>query len=140
MVNQRQFKFKASKYLALILIAVHGTTLAALYPLNFPDWAKIALSALVLSSLLYHLSRDALLLAPSSGVALMFEGDQIVLTTRNGEHIAGKILADSLVTPLLTVLNILPLNTRLSRSVIILHDSLDAESFRQLRVRLKWGM
>jgi toxin CptA len=48
-------------------------------------------------------------------------------------------LRDSLVTPYLTVLNVLPQGARFSRSVVILPDSLDAESFRQLRVWLKWG-
>jgi len=47
--------------------------------------------------------------------------------------------SDSLVTPFITVLNVLPQGARLARSVVILPDSLDAESFRQLRVWLKWG-
>jgi len=62
-----------------------------------------------------------------------------VLTQHNGDQLTGKILRDSLVTPFLTVLNILPRNTRLAHSLVILPDSLDAASFRQLRVWLKWG-
>ena len=136
---QQQFKLQPSHYLAAMLIAAHGATLAALFPLAFPIWAKIALAFLVLLSLGYHLRREALLSAPSSTVALMFEGDQVVLDTRGGEQLTGQILRDSLVTPYLTVLNVLPQGARFPRNVVILPDSLDTESFRQLRVWLKWG-
>jgi hypothetical protein len=136
---QQQFKFQPSYYFAAMLVAAHGVTLAALFPLAFPIWAKTALAFFVLLSLGYHLRREAWLSAPSSTTALMLEGDQVVLTTRNGEQLSGKILRDSLVTPYLTVLNVLPRGARMARSVIILPDSLDTESFRQLRVWLKWG-
>ena len=136
---QRQFKLLPSHYLAAMLIAVHGITFAALFPLALPIWAKAALAPLMLFSLAYHLRRDAWLSAPSASVELVLEGDRIVLTTRGGEQLAGQMLSDSLVTPFLTVLNVLPQGARLARSVVILPDSLDAESFRQLRVCLKWG-
>jgi len=136
---QRQFKLNPSHYLAAILIAAHGITLAVLFPLEFPLWAKTALALVVLLSLGYHLRRDAWLSAPAAGVGLMLDGDQVVLTTHSGKMLSGQILRDSLVTPYLTVLNILPQGARIARSVVILPDSLDAESFRQLRVWLKWG-
>ena len=136
---QRQFKLQPSRYLAVILIAAHGIALAALFPLALPVWAKVALAPLILFSLMYHLRRDAWLSAPSASVELALEGDRVVLATRGGEQLAGQILRDSLVTPFLTILNILPQGVRLARSVVILPDSLDAESFRQLRVCLKWG-
>jgi toxin CptA len=139
MSMQRQFKLQPSHYLAAMLIAAHGATLAALFPLAFPIWAKTALAFFVLLSLGYHLWREAWLFAPSASVALLLEGDQVVLSTRGGEQLTGQILRDSLVTPYLTVLNVLPQGARFSRSVVILPDSLDAESFRQLRVWLKWG-
>jgi len=136
---RRQFKLQLSRYLAAMLIAAHGVTFAALFPLALPIWAKAALASLMLLSLAYHLWRDAWLSAPSASVALMLEGDRVVLATRGGEQLAGRMLRDSLATPFLTVLNVLPQGARLARSVVILPDSLDAESFRQLRVWLKWG-
>jgi len=136
---QRQFKLQPSHYLAVMLIVAHGATLSAIFPLIFPVWAKMALAFFVVLSMVYHLRREALLSAPSSCVALMLEGDQWELTTCGGDHLTCQILRDSLVTPYLTVLNILPQGARFARSVVILPDSLDAESFRQLRVWLKWG-
>ncbi len=72
-------------------------------------------------------------------MALLLEEEQAVLTLRGGDQLAGQVLRTTLVTPFLTVLNVRPQGARLARSVVILPDSLNAESFRQLRVRLKWG-
>ena len=136
---QRQFELHPSHYLAAMLMAAHGATLTAIFLPAFPIWAKTALAILLLFNLGYCLRRAAWLTAPSASVALTLEGDQAILTLRNGEKLTGQILRDSLVTPYLTVLNVLPQGARSARSVVILPDSLDAESFRQLRVRLKWG-
>lgn len=136
---QQQFQLQPSRYLATILIVAHGAAFAALLPLALPAWSKVVLALLMLFSLMYHLRRDAWLSAPSSGTALILEGDRVVLATRGGKQLAVRVLRDSMVTPLITVLSVLPQGARFARSVIILPDSLDAESFRQLRVRFKWG-
>ena len=137
---QQQFNLQPSRYLAATLIVAHGVAIAALFPLAFPVWAKLALACVMLFSLVYHLRRDAWLSAPSSSKVLTLKSEQVVLTTHGGEPLAGQVLRDSMVTPLITVLNILPQGAHFARSVVILTDSLDAESFRQLRVWLKWGM
>ncbi len=136
----QQFELQPSHYLAAVLIVAHGTALAALLPLVFPAWSKLALIFLIIFNMMYHLRRDAWLSVPSSGMALMLEGDRVVLTMRGGEQLVGQVLRDSLVMPFITVLNILPQDARFARGLVILPDSLDAESFRQLRVWLKWGL
>lgn len=136
---QRQFKLNPSRYLAAALVAAHGATLALLVPLALPGWAKMALSIVILFSLAYHLRHDALLSSKSAVAALKLEKEQVVLTLRGGDQLVGQVLRDSLVTPFIAVLNVRSQGARLARSVIILPDSLDAESFRQLRVWLKWG-
>lgn len=136
---QRQFNFQPSIYLATALVAMHGAAMAALLSLALPSWVQVAMVFFLLYGLLHHLWRNAGLFAPSSNVSLMMDGDRIVLTSRNGKQVTGKVMPDSLVTPLLTVLNVLPQDTHWTRSVVILPDSMDAESFRLLRVCLKWG-
>lgn len=136
---RQQFKLQPSRYLAAVLVAAHGATLAVLVPLALPVWTKAALSIVLLFSLAYHLHRDALLSSKSAGMTLTLEEDHAVLTLRGSDQLAGQVLRDSLVTPYITVLNFLPQGARLARSVVILPDSMDAESFRQLRVWLKWG-
>ena len=136
---QRQFNLQPSIYFTIALVASHGVALAVLAPLALPLWARILPALLVLISLLYHVWHDAWLLALSSNKTLLLDGDMILLVARNGDQVTARVLADSLVTPFITVLNLLPQGSYLARSVIILPDSLDAESFRQLRVRLRWG-
>lgn len=136
---QRQFNLQPSIYFTIALVASHGVALAVLVPLALPLWARILLALLVIISLLYHVCHDAWLLALSSNKSLLLDGDMVQLVARNGDQVTARVLADSLVTPYITVLNVLPQGSRLARSVIILPDSLDAESFRQLRVWLSWG-
>lgn len=135
---QRQFNLQPSIYFTIALVVSHGIALAALVPITLPLWARILLAALVLVSMLYHLWHDAWLLALSSNKTLLLDGDSVLLVARNGDQVTARILADSLVTPFISVLNVLPQGAYLARSIIILPDSLDAESFRQLRVWLKW--
>jgi toxin CptA len=137
---QRHYQFRPSRYLAALLFAAHGATLAVLFLLPLPLWTIAALAMLILFSMAYHVWRDAWLAAPSSAVALKLEDEHAVLTTRAGRQVEGTVLGDSFVTPYLTVLNVLPDGARMARSIVILPDSLDAESFRQLRVWLKWGV
>lgn len=136
---QRQFNLKPSIFLAIALGASHVAVLGILTLLALPLLVRAGLALAVLVSLIYHLWHDAWLLARSSNQTLLLEGDKVQLITRNGDQIAARVLDDSLVTPFMTVLNLLPQGAYLARSVIIMPDSLDAESFRQLRVWLRWG-
>lgn len=136
---QSNFQLRPSRYLAVALIAAHGAAFAALLPQTLPAWAKAALALILLLSLIYHLRRYAWLSAPDSCIALRLEGDQVTVATRVGAEWTGTVSSNTLVTPFLTVLNVMPQGARFSRSVIIMQDSLDREAFRQLRVNLKWG-
>ncbi|MFZ1547389.1 MAG: protein YgfX [Candidatus Nitrotoga sp.] len=135
---QRQFNLQPSIYFTIALVASHGVALAVVAPLALPLWARILLALLVIISLLYHVWHDAWLLALSSNKTLLLDGDMVLLVARNGDQVTARVLADSLVTPLITILNVLPQGAHLARSIIILPDSLDTESFRQLRVWLRW--
>jgi len=58
---------------------------------------------------------------------------------QDGNWREAKVLGSCLVLPYLTVLNLKVLNTSLPFNVLVLPDSVDAKSFRRLRVWLKWG-
>ncbi len=135
---RQQVELSPSRYLALILIAAHGAA-AAVPLLLLPLWAG-ALVASLLSLNLYHsLLRDAWWRLAHSCAGLVLEDAQAEIVRRDGACQPCRILPGSLVTPWLTVLNLLPEGARYACSVIILPDSLDAESFRRLRVWLKWS-
>lgn len=135
---QRRFEFHPSHVLTAALAVAHITVLAALLPLALALWAKLALAVVIVTSLAYHVWLDAQRTAPSSSTALVLEGDRVMLVMRDGQQFAVSVSKDSLVTPWLTVLNVAPLGARTTRRILILPDSMDAESFRQLRTWLKW--
>lgn len=61
-----------------------------------------------------------------------------MVTTRSGLEFAGLVMSDSVVTPYMTLLRILPQGAHLTRNVVIFPDAIGAESFRELRVALRW--
>ena len=133
------FEFKPSRYLAVMLGAAHAAFLIVLPLLALPFWAKSLLLLSLMFSLGYYLRRDAWLLAADSCVGLLLHESEAVLILRDGRQLHGTLAADSLVTPLLTVLNVSLPERFAARSVVVLPDSMAAEAFRQLRVWLKWG-
>ena len=69
---------------------------------------------------------------------LRLEDDRIVLGYRNGGILSGTLQSGSVVTPYLVVLNVRIQGWYFNRNVLMMPDSMDAESFRRLRVALKW--
>lgn len=135
---QQCYTLLPSRYLALLLSLAHAVSLFALSVLALPLWVLLTLGLLLLLNLGYQLCLRAWLIAPSAVVAFRLEDDGVSLNTRAGLQLAAKLCGNSLVTPYFTVLSVLPQGARLARSVLILPDSLDAESFRRLRVYLQW--
>ena len=137
---QQRFEFRPSRQLAVVLVGVHVLACLALLPLALPLWAKLALPAVLIISAAYHLWRYAWLRAGQAVTSLVVEGDEVRLLRRDGTERVARVMQDSLVTPLLSVLILLPEGARRACSVVILADSLDAESYRRLRVWLRWGL
>ena len=105
-----------------------------------PWWAALPGFAVILYGMIGFLLRDARLASKQSCVAFRLEGqDAIVLILRNGMHLQGRVSADSLVTPYLVILNVKVGERRGVRSVPVLSDAMGADSFRRLRVALRWG-
>ena len=134
------FKLYPSHICSALLFFVYTLTILIVFMLPMVVLTKVALAALLSCALFYSVSRDAWLLLPLSPVAIRIEGDQITLITRGGSELQGEISGNSVVTPFLTILHVLPQALRGVRYVVIFPDSMDKERFRELRVRLKWGV
>lgn len=119
-----------SRYLLIYLLLVHALALLVLVgPIELPAWLRFVMAAAVISSFLWQVSR----LPPRR---LMWEtDDDWQLLFQDGSEQNGELRPDSYVSPLLVVLRFrLPAGG--TRSVLILPDMLDRQSFRRLRVRL----
>jgi toxin CptA len=135
---QRHFTFHPSNYLTLIIVVAHAVVMAALLFVPIPKVALVALLMVLAASAAYYALRDARLGLESSWVALRLENDRVVLVNRKGEEWTGALLRGSVVTAQLAVLNVLIQDPRRRCNVVLMPDSMGAESFRQLRVALKW--
>lgn len=98
-----------------------------------------ALVGLLLLNLMRTLWCDALLRSHQSCIALRCDGDVVKLELRDGKAVSVTLASESLVTPWLVLLVVVPEGGAGEHRLLILPDSLDAESFRQLRVWLRWG-
>ena len=99
---------------------------------------------LILVSTSYFVMLDGLLSLPRSWKLLRIniEGE-CHLTQKNDENFVVHIMPDSFVSAYLTVLRVAPEEYRWFkvwqyRYILLLQDNIDAESFRQLRVYLRW--
>jgi toxin CptA len=127
-----------SVYLALCLIFSHTVVLVSLFFILLPNFV-LSLLYLVLSfSLFYYILRDAMLKLSRSWVAFRLEQDRIVLIRRDGHEWAGKLLDSSFTTPYLVLLNFSGGRWFEKTSLILMADSVNAQSFRQLRIILNW--
>ena len=137
---RRYYTLRPSRLLALSLVLLCSASLAALWSLSLPVMGSLVLAMAVLLWGGYRLSLDANLRLRHSCVAFRLEeGEELVLVLRNGRHLPCRMSGDSLVTPWLVVLNVVSGEQRWGRSVVILQDAMGAESFRRLRVALRWG-
>lgn len=139
--------FKSSFTLSAIVVLMSLIMSSILIPLNLYWQIKLVLVTVVALAAIYTVSRYGLLCLPSSYVALMVNAkNELQITRRDGVQLTDlSVTVDSVVTPVLTVIayhqkNATLLNRVFCARLIILPDALDAESYRQLRVWLRWGI
>lgn len=119
----------------------HGFAAAAILPtiLNYPVTITIATMLLLMSSLAHNVWRHAWLQSAQSVVSLRLTGKnacEVRLLSNN--RLNYMIDAGTFVAPYLTVLSLKTNRCFQRRTIVILPDSVDRESFRQLRVWLRW--
>lgn len=130
--------FNRSRQLTIALVLMYGAALACWLLLPLPIWARIAGFFLMVLSAAWSLAQHAWLATRYSVVGLYCDaGGGAQLEQRNGSVTEARVLGDSFVTPLLTVIHFkLPDGKR--AHTLIVPDKALPEPYRQLRVWLKW--
>ena len=122
------------------LTLLHAATSAPLWWMEMPLTFKAAFTlALALHGwcTVRHL---ALLAAAGSVVAVDLEGvGRCALTQRSGRVLHGTVSGSTLVTGGLVILAVKVAHFAPPRRVVIASDMVDAETFRRLRVLLRWA-
>lgn len=136
---QRYYKLRSSRSLALLFLLFSMALLFTIWSLPLSFECASALTVIVLCYALYGILIDANLDLRHSCVAFRLEGEGVVLALRNGDHLTGRLCDDSVVTPYLVILNVVLDKRNRRRSLVILPDVMGRESFRHLRIALRWG-
>lgn len=116
---------------------MHLGALLISFFLEVPLWVKVLVTLLILLSMLHSLRKHAFRAMPDVVSNLVWEeGDDWVITLKNGTEHTAQMTTDGFISPWMTVLNFID-EAKRKRSVVLLPDSVTQDSFRQLRVRLR---
>jgi hypothetical protein len=137
---QRDFTFNASLLLTLCVFLGHSLAIGALVLVPIPKVETALLVIVLVLSATYYWLLVAQLALANSWLAMRLEDECIVLFNRKGDEFIGKLLGSSFITPHLVIMQVALPNYRLKQNVVLMQDSMDKESFRQLRVAVKWGV
>ena len=129
---------RPSRYLAAWILLLHLGVFGVVWAWGF-DWlVNLSAFALVLMHLVFAIRRRLLRTAPGSLVRLTIDGEGLWnLEYRDGHTTRASLSARSFVSPWLTVLSFDQRLPARCSSLVLLPDSLDGESARRLRIRLR---
>lgn len=129
-----------SRRLLLLLVASHLVALLLTVSSAAPWWSQLLLICVFVGSFLFYFFRDVRRQLGFSIVRATWQSDGgWLLDLRDGRTLAAELAADTVFTRRLIILNFKMTELRGSRSVFLFADSLPAEIWRRLCVRLKTG-
>ena len=129
---------KPSRILISLLSAGHLGAVLVLIPLDLPLLVKLLIAAVLAVSLWVALRKQPGSVAEGGVRSLIWQADgQWLLETADGEQWPATLHQSTYVHPWMVVLNFRQEGKPGLLSVVLAPDSLDAETFRELRVRLK---
>ncbi|HWQ39421.1 MAG TPA: protein YgfX [Burkholderiales bacterium] len=133
-------QLKPSRQLVVLLSLAHVLAGLAAGTLPLAPGVGLLLIGLIAGSLIHALRLHALRSAARACVALRVPADAAAaeLTLRSGAIVRGRILGDSVVSPLLTVVNIRREDTARRVSLVLLPDGAPSDALRALRVWLRF--
>ncbi|MDT8363217.1 MAG: protein YgfX [Nitrosomonas sp.] len=141
-MSDLHLQLHTSRQLTWLMLMAHGFAAVVFLPmtLNYPVVITVCAILLLTLSLVYYLQRYAWLLSAQSIVSLHLTARttcQVRLLSNDCLDCAIDV-GTTFVAPYLTVLSLKTNRIFRRRTVVILPDSVDPESFRQLRVWLRW--
>lgn len=128
---------RSSRHLAMALFFLHGMALVVAANLTVPGWASIVLAVAVLANFYTTFTVHILGRGKNGILSLVWDdkGDWLLINGAQ-EELQASLLPSSYVHAQLIVLNFL-LNGGGRRTAILLRDSLDHKTYRDLLVRMR---
>ncbi len=126
-----------SRALTTLLLVAHAASGILLAILPLPIGFKAVGIAVIVIAAWHYVRRYGLLNTRSAirELRLLSEGKLEIL---RGDWQSAKVVGEQFIHPMLTIIRCRAESSRRPIAIVILPDMLDAESFRALRVRLKW--
>ena len=139
MVQRLSLRLGPSRLLATVLAGAHIVAGAALWLAPVPVIYALVCSVVLSVHLVWVVRRHALRTDDRALINLDLTDDgSVSVCTRAGLRRAYHVAGSTFVSPRLTVLNLRSETAPWTRHVLIPVDSVDADSFRRLRVWLRW--
>ena len=129
---------RPSRGLLSLMLFAHGGAIAVVLAISEWSWLlRLFLVMAVLAGLWFTLGGLSWRRSSTCIRRLIWQAEnQWRLELCNGEVLAARLQPSSFMYPWLVVLNLRVEGRRLPRSLVLARDSLDAATFRRLRVRL----
>lgn len=131
------FVIKPSGAFVLLLISMHLLVILSVCLTNLMLWARLGLSVAILISLFHQLYRHAW--ARQSWRTFSLDKKTVVVNTLGGDQVSGELTHQTVITPYCVVLCARLDGFRLPVCQVIFRDAMQADAFRELRVRLKFS-
>lgn len=132
------FILQTSQLMKYFLLIIHLVSVSVLLILPLELGLKYVLSALCLLNLFETWRRYVGFRGQVITKMWLRDSNIWQLETARGERFVAKLSGESICTPFLVILNFRRSKHWLKTSVVIPKDALDEDSFRRLRVRLRF--
>ncbi|WP_455201660.1 protein YgfX [Kaarinaea lacus] len=144
-----RFKIVPSRLLIAIVTVMHLGAIGLLLPASLPLWTIVVSCLAITVSLLVSWSRAGWItrqlslssIWPNFAEAVWDEADHWQLIDEHQQIYPAKLMPSTYVSAQLVVINLrldnIPWYCRF-RAIVLLPDNIDSESFRRLRIRLRW--
>ena len=147
--SQLRFKIYHSRILFTLVGLMHLVAIALLIPASLPLWAILICSLIITVSLVVSCSRTGWITGRFSLAAIWpkftefvwDEVDQWQLIDEDQHIYPAVLMPSTYVSARLVVINLRLENNAWycrHRAIVLLSDNVDHESFRRLRIRLRW--
>jgi hypothetical protein len=136
---QMHYKLRPSQYFAFSLCIASSLPLGLLFILPLDLMLRVVLGLFVFAACVTVWLRDARLTLSRSCIEFRLEESGIIsLVLRDGRKLAGRLGAGGVIFPIVVLVNV-RLEQGGRRSLVLLRDSMEPDSFRRLRIALRWG-
>lgn len=136
-MNDLRFELQPSSYLAILLTVMHVGAVIILICLSFAWWLKTTLFLACVISLLFQLRQHVWCQNKKAIINVWQTAETWFLQDKSGQVWTARLCGDSVCTLYLALLNFKLTHQKKRRSVVILPDSVDPNSFRHLQIFFK---